>query len=166
MIEIVEASEPERMPVVRELFLEYAKWLGFDLCFQGFQEELETLPGKYAPPEGRILLALDSPDPLKGQAHAAVLEPAGVVALRPLGEGVCEMKRFWVRPPYRGKGLGRELGTRIVEAARQIGYSEMVLDTLPQMEAARKVYLSLGFEVCEPYYHNPRDEVVYMRKAL
>lgn len=177
MIEIVDGSLPEHLPVVRELFLEYSEWLDFDFCSQGFDEELAALPGLYAPPSGRILLALDG-----GMA-------AGVVALRPLpvrhdtpcsaplvgqtqhgltipSEGVCEMKRMWVRPEYRGTGLGRRLALEIVEAGRQSGYETMVLDTLEKLVAARTLYASIGFEEIGPYYENPIDGVRYMKLGL
>lgn len=175
MIEIVDGARQDRLDVVRSLFLEYAESLGFDLCFQGFEEELATLPGLYAPPRGCILLALSDG------------EPAGVVAMRPLiqksgpcdapggttehgaqvlEDGVCEMKRLWVRPGYRGRALGRLLAEAVVEEGRRAGYSAMVLDTLERMEAARALYASLGFEAMDAYYENPLEGVHYMRKAL
>ncbi|MBI5705616.1 MAG: GNAT family N-acetyltransferase [Armatimonadetes bacterium] len=175
MLQIVDGSSPAWIEEVRTLFLEYAESLGFDLCFQGFEEELATLPGLYAPPCGCILLAL-----CDGGA-------AGVVAMRPLirksgpcdapfgatehgaqvvGDGVCEMKRLWVRPAFRGRSLGRKLAEAVVEAGRRAGYNAMVLDTLERMEAARALYASLGFEAMDAYYENPLEGVHYMRKEF
>lgn len=139
---------------VCKLFREYEAELGVDLCFQGFEEELSSLPGKYAEPRGAILLALDGE------------EPAGVVALRPFGETECEMKRLYVRPKYRGYGAGRRLAEAIVEAARAKGYGSMVLDTLERLQPAIRLYESLGFRRCEPYYSNPEPDVVFMRLEL
>jgi putative acetyltransferase len=159
VIEIVNGSALERIPTIRELFLEYAAWLGIDLCFQGFDEELAMLPGKYAPPLGRILLALDS-------TFYPAVEAAGVVALKDLGKGRCEMKRLWVREPYRGSGLGRTLVQQLLDEAKTVGYKEMVLDTLKQMEAARALYAKIGFTECRSYYKNPHPEAIYMKKKL
>lgn len=139
---------------VRSLFREYEAELGVDLCFQGFEDELKTLPGKYAEPEGRLLLAFHGD------------EPIGVVALRPLGEAECEMKRLFVRPAYRGSGAGRELTGAILDAAREKGYKAMVLDTLQRLQPAIALYESLGFRRCEPYYSNPEPDVVFMRLEL
>jgi len=143
------------LDAARALFREYTAALDFDLDFQDIEEELAALPGPYARPEGIILLAeVDD-------------EPAGVVALKPLdAPGVCEMKRLYVRPQYRGRGLGRTLGTAIIEAARRLGYETMRLDTVASMTPARELYRSLGFEERPPYYHNPLDDVVYMERAL
>lgn len=141
------------MPVVRDLFLEYAASLGFSLCFQGFDDELASLPGKYAPPKGLILLAESSSGPL------------GCVGLRPLhAPGTCEMKRLYVRPAARRFGLGRHLALAIVDAGATLGYAAMRLDTLPQMTAAIALYQSLGFEAIAPYYDNPIDGALYLEK--
>jgi ribosomal protein S18 acetylase RimI-like enzyme len=143
------------LDAARALFREYTAALDFDLDFQDIEEELAALPGPYARPEGIILLA---------EVDDA---PAGVVALKPLDTpGVCEMKRLYVRPQYRGRGLGRALGTAILEAARRLGYETMRLDTVASMTPARELYRSLGFEERPPYYHNPLDDVVYMERAL
>lgn len=127
---------------VRGLFLEYAQSLDFSLCFQGFDRELAALPGDYAPPRGCLLLAKAGND------------PAGCVGIRPLDAMRCEMKRLYVRPAFRGTGLGRVLAEAAVAAARKSGYREVLLDTLPQMRAARALYASLGFAPCKPYYDN------------
>ena len=143
------------LDAARALFREYTAALDFDLDFQDIEEELAALPGPYARPEGIILLAeVDD-------------EPVGVVALKPLdAPGVCEMKRLYVRPRFRGRGLGRALGTAILEAARRLGYETMRLDTVASMTPARELYRSLGFEERPPYYHNPLDDVVYMERSL
>jgi ribosomal protein S18 acetylase RimI-like enzyme len=136
---------------VRSLFLEYADGLGVDLCFQGFQQELDALPGAYAPPRGRLLIARSS------------VEAAGCVALRPFdAPGTCEMKRLYVRPAYRGTGLGRRLAERVVAEARACGYARMLLDTLPSMERARALYRSLGFTETAPHAPSPLPGVLYM----
>ena len=151
---LVQAQTASDIEIVRVLFREYQRFLGVDLCFQGFEEELATLPGRYAPPGGRLLLALDG-------AHAA-----GCVALRPLDEGICEMKRLFVRPAYRGRGLGRDLAVQIVNEASALGYATMRLDTLEGLDSAMRIYESLGFRRCAPYYANPLPGVVYWERTL
>jgi putative acetyltransferase len=151
---IIEAHSTEHLAVVRELFTEYADSLETDLCFQNFDEELASLPGKYAPPEGRLLLATEN-----GVA-------IGCVALRKLEDGACEMKRLFVRPAFRGKGLGRSLACAVIAAARDCGYIRMRLDTLSSMHEAAGLYESLGFQRIKPYCHNPTTCAVFMELQL
>ena len=149
------AESPEQIASVRELFLEYAQSLGFSLCFQSFDQELAGLPGDYAPPEGRLLLATyDS-------------QPAGCVALHKLDSRSCEMKRLYVRPQFRGKGLGKALTERIINEARLIGYKQLRLDTVePVMRTAVAMYRTLGFREIAPYRPNPIDGALYMELQL
>ena len=151
---IVAAHGPDHLPVARALFTEYASSLGVDLGFQDFDRELAELPGAYEPPAGRLLVALEGD------------EAAGCVALRPFEPGVCEMKRLFVRPAYRGTGLGRLLAERIVAEAREAGYERMRLDTLPTMAAARGLYRALGFEEIEAYRSNPVHGTTYFELRL
>ena len=152
---IVQAHTPRDLEAARILFREYERFLGVDLCFQGFEQELATLPGRYAPPSGRLLLAR------VGE------RAAGVVALRSLvEEGACEMKRLFVRPAYRGQGLGRRLATRIVDEAAALGYAVIRLDTLDTLEGALRLYLELGFQRRAPYYAHPLPGVVYWERDL
>ncbi|CAN5383120.1 GNAT family N-acetyltransferase [soil metagenome] len=138
------------------LFREYACSLDVDLAYQDFVGELASLPGKYAPPSGELLLARD--------VHG---EPLGCVALRPIApEGYCEMKRLYIPPAGRGLGLGRALVEAIIEAARRIGYREIRLDTLPSMTEARALYRKLGFVAIEPYYSTPVSGTAFLAKAL
>jgi ribosomal protein S18 acetylase RimI-like enzyme len=153
-MQLIAGHTAEHLPVVRELFLEYAHATGLNFCFQNFDQELAELPGKYAPPSGRLLLATGD-----GQT-------AGCVALRKLEEGICEMKRLYVRPAFRGQRTGRQLAEAIITAAREIGYGRMRLDTLASMNAAIALYESLGFQRTPAYYHNPIADVVYLELAL
>ena len=152
---IKEAAGPEQLASVRELFREYQQGLGISLCFQDFEAELATLPGRYAPPGGTILLVS-----LGGQ-------DAGCVALRPLdAPGVCEMKRLYVRQGHQGTGLGRALAEAAIGQARRRGYAAMRLDTLPAMGRAIALYESLGFRDIEPYCANPHPGVRYLQLDL
>jgi ribosomal protein S18 acetylase RimI-like enzyme len=150
---IRQAASMRDLAAARDLFREYQEWLAVDLCFQGFAAELASLPGAYAPPRGRLLLAerIDAPG-----------EVAGCVALRPLDERRCEMKRLFVRPEHQGAGIGRRLVDRLIAEATAIGYRSMVLDTLPKMASAQRLYASLGFRDIDAYYHNPTPGVRYL----
>jgi ribosomal protein S18 acetylase RimI-like enzyme len=152
---IVQVDSPAQIGAVRELFLEYAKSLGFSLCFQSFDAELAGLPGDYAPPEGRLLLAQHD-----GQI-------AGCVALHKLEPGIGEMKRLYLRPQFRGKGLGRVLADHIIAEARQIGYERIRLDTVePVMKDAVAMYRRIGFQEIAPYRNNPIAGALYMELHL
>lgn len=154
MIQLVRAETRAHLAAVRILFEEYAASLGFDLCFQNFDEELADLPGDYAPPAGRLLLACD------GEAAA------GCVALRAFGPEICEMKRLYVKPAFRGRGIGRALAEAAVEAAREIGYRRMCLDTIASMTEARTLYSSLGFRETGAYRYNPLEGADFMELIL
>jgi len=155
MVTISPAENPGSIDLARALFLEYAGSLGFDLCFQDFERELSSLPGDYAPPQGRLLLAFKDE------------EPIGCAALRPFDPlEVCEIKRLYVRPSARGLGAGRALARSIIEEARVIGYRRMRLDAIRSMTAAVRLYGSLGFREIEPYRLNPIPQAVYMELAL
>lgn len=151
----IQASSPDDINQVRELFREYEAWLNLDLCFQNFEKELAELPGAYAPPTGRLLLAFED-DAL-----------AGCVALRRLADNICEMKRLFLRPQFHGRGLGRELAEGIIEEARVLGYQQMRLDTLSeQMGSAIALYRALGFREIAPYYKNPVPGALFMELKL
>ena len=154
MIQIVSAQSDEHYQAARDLFRQYADSLDFDLEFQGFDRELATLPGGYVPPKGCLLLASDS-----GRF-------AGCVALRPLDETICEMKRLFVKPKYRGLGMGRMLACAVIDRAREIGYTKMRLDTVSTMKEARTLYYSLQFKNIEAYRYNPHNEPSYMELEL
>lgn len=140
---------------VRKIFREYESWLGLDLCFQGFEDELKNLPGKYSAPEGRLYLA---------RVDDAI---AGCIALRPLESNACEMKRLFVREEFRGLRIGRLLIEQVIDDARGIGYSSMRLDTFPpKMGKAVQLYESYGFREIEPYYNNPNEGVLFMELRL
>lgn len=148
------ARWPEDLPIVRALFVEYARGLGVDLGFQDFDAELDALPGKYAPPAGRVLLAWRDDEAL------------GCVALRPVRDSVCEMKRLYVRAPARGMRLGRRLAERICDEARDAGYGRICLDTLSTMREARRLYEALGFEPVAPYVFNPLPGAMFLGRRL
>ena len=152
---LVEAQSAVEINVARELFVEYASTLGVDLGFQSFEAELAGLPGEYAPPAGCLLLAFDE--------RGAV---AGCVALRRFEKDACEMKRLYVRPGFRGRGLGRELAAELIARARLFGYGRMLLDTLPSMREAAPLYISLGFREIEPYRFNPVEGTLFFELIL
>jgi ribosomal protein S18 acetylase RimI-like enzyme len=157
-IHAIGPADTSGLQAVREIFLEYAQGLGIPLDFQDFDQELADLPGDYAPPRGALFLA---------RAGGVV---AGCCALRPLDTSdypdAAEIKRLYVRPPFRGSGLGRSLAEAVLDAARQAGYACVVLDTLSDMEAARALYEDLGFTEIPPYYHNPIAGAHYLKADL
>ncbi len=146
----------DQIAAAATLFREYADWLGIDLSFQGFEPELASLPGKYAPPTGELMLAC-----------APAGDALGCVAVRPLeGPAICEMKRLYVRPAARGLGMGAALVGAIIKSAEELGYAEMRLDTLPTMPEALALYERFGFVRIPAYYHNPVPGTVYLGKRL
>ena len=154
-IDLIQAALPEHIEQTRSLFLEYGRSLGFSLCFQSFDDELKNLPGAYGPPSGRLLLA-------RYRDHAA-----GCVALRKLEAGICEMKRLYVRPGDRGRGLGRMLVERVIAEARAIGYERMRLDTIASaMEDAIALYRRMGFKEIAPYSAIPIESALWMELLL
>lgn len=154
-VAIAEAASPAEMEAARRLFQNYRSWLAVDLCYQNFDEELRTLPGAYARPTGRLLLAR-----VGG-------EIAGCVALRPLAPGIAEIKRLWVEPGFAGHGLGRALVDRVIAEARSIGYRAMRLDTLPdRMQVANRLYRASGFHEIPPYAPSPLAGIVMMELTL
>lgn len=157
-VEILTPQQAAALDAVREIFREYAASLAVDLAFQDFEQELATLPGDYAMPRGALLLAL---------VDGAV---AGCCALRPLDTtdypNACEMKRLYVRPAFRGLGLGRQLAEAVMDAARVNAYDHVLLDTLDEMEAARTLYEDLGFREIAPYYHNPIPGAHYLKASV
>ena len=169
---IAQVVTSEQMATARELFREYAASLGVDLSFQGFDEEVANLPGDYAPPRGRLLLATGIPAPIPGVSGAAGTAgdtrqmAAGCIALRPLADDTCEMKRLYVRPAFRGAALGRRLAEALIAEARAIGYARMRLDTLPSMAAARRLYAALGFRQIPPYRWNPIAGTTFLEMDL
>src|SRR5579864_2359662 len=156
MLAIFQADTAEHMAAARELMLEYASSLGISLCFQNFDEELRTLPGQYAPPQGRLLLA-------ESNGHAA-----GMIALRPVEDNyICEMKRLYVRPAFRGRSLGKTLVDELILEARKIGYRRMRLDTIQgKMDRAIELYRQLGFREIPAYYPSPVRETLFLELEL
>ncbi|WP_309139170.1 GNAT family N-acetyltransferase [Brevibacillus sp. RS1.1] len=154
LLRLIHATEDDEYEQARELFLEYVDSLGVDLSFQNIAIELQNIPGEYAPPDGCILLALDNE------------QPAGCVALRKIDEQVCEMKRLYVKPEWKGRGVGKKLALAIIDEAKFRGYSFIRLDTLPTMEQAIQLYRSLEFYPIEPYRFNPIEGTLYMEKQL
>jgi putative acetyltransferase len=154
-MQLIQAQNSAEIHQARELFKEYETELGISLCFQNFEQELSALPGDYATPDGRLMLAFDHGD------------LAGCIALRKIGAGICEMKRLFVRDQFRGKGLGRSLIEAIISEATQIGYERMRLDTLPpKMNDAIALYRSYGFKEIDPYYNNPVPGAIFMQLDL
>jgi len=151
---LADADSPAALDLVRTLFREYQAAVGVDLCFQDFEEELRSLPGAYARPHGRLLLAYEGG------------EPAGCGALRRIGPGIAELKRMWVRPPFRGRGIARLVAGALLSGARAERYRTARLDTLESMREARALYRSLGFREIPAYYENSIPGVVYMELAL
>ena len=154
MTRIIYAKTKDHYQLARELFIQYADSLGFDLEFQGFGRELAKFPGDYASPGGCILLA---------EVGGGF---AGCVALRPLQDKICEMKRLYVIPEYQGRGIGRTLARAVIGEARKKGYQKMRLDTIESMVAAQSLYFSLGFKTIEAYCHNPLDDPSFMELEL
>ena len=155
MVRIVQATTTGEIETARLLFREYETWLGMSLCFQGFEEELANLPGYFSPPDGRLFIAyIDD-------------ELAGCIALRKLEDGICEMKRLFLRKGARGHGLGNKLIEKLIDEAREIGYNRMRLDTYPpKMGKAVKLYESHGFRPIPKYYDNPHEGVLFMELQL
>ena len=154
MLKIFPVETDKDLEIVKRLFIEYADSLGFDLSFQNFEEELRNIPGEYAAPEGCLLLA-------KYQNKVA-----GCVALRKLSNGICEGKRLYVRPQFRGLKIGRKLVEAIIAEARRIGHSSMRGDTVPSMQIAQALYASLGFKEIEPYCRNPVEGAKFIELKL
>lgn len=157
-IQLVVADTPALVDAAREIFREYARSLPIDLCFQNFEAELAELPGEYVAPQGQLLLAL---------VDGSVAACGAMRSLRDVDyANACEMKRLYVRPPFRRFGLGRMLAQSLLDEARRAGYSAMLLDTLDDMEAARGLYATLGFEEIPPYYFNPIAGAHYLKAQL
>lgn len=154
MVALIQAHGDEHIEEVRTLFREYSASLKVDLCFQNFEHELATLPGRYAPPSGRLLMAIDG------------TSAAGCVALQPIDKEICEMKRLYVRPEFRGRDVGSTLASAILTEARAIGYDRMRLDTLPRMKEAVTLYQALGFYPIPAYRFNPIPGALFMEIDL
>lgn len=154
MLKIIPAQTEEDYDIAKKLFIEYANSLGFDLSFQDFEEELANLPGEYLSPTGCLLIAVYKE------------QPVGCVALRKLSDGICEMKRLYVKEQFRRLGIGRALVEAVIDKARKIGYNYMRLDTVPLMEVARALYISVGFKKTDAYRYNPIEDAVFMELKL
>lgn len=153
-LNFTEVNSDVLLDETRRIFREYQESIDTDLCFQKFEEELASLPGKYAPPKGRLYLCF------MGE------QLVGCVALRPINDSDCEMKRLYVKPEFRGRGLGRVLAEKIITESKKIGYKEIFLDTLTSMKSAINLYKSLGFKKSEPYCFNPENDAVFMSLIL
>ena len=154
MPEIVQAINSHDLEITKTLFLEYQQELDIDLCFQGFEQELNTLPGEYAQPNGRLFLIKEK------------TEAAGCVAFKPVGGNCCEMKRLYVRRQFRGQNFGRLLVTKLIDEARQAGYLTMRLDTLSSLDTAISLYQELGFVASEPTYQQNEVDLTFMTLYL
>jgi ribosomal protein S18 acetylase RimI-like enzyme len=154
MLEIFPAKTDEDFEIAKKLLVEYGNSLSFHLSFQDFEEELANLPGDYVRPAGCLLLAVYKE------------QPVGCVGLRKLNDGVCEMKRLYVKPQFRGLGIGRALAEAVIVEARKIGYNYMRLDTVPSMEVASALYVSVGFKKSSAYRYNPIENAVFMELKL
>src|SRR5512136_2536736 len=153
-LRVLNANDTEALGHVRQFFRNYAGWLGVDLSFQKFDEEMASLPGAYAPPAGRLFYAENNG------------RPAGCVGVRPFSEGVCEMKRLYVEPEQRGFGIGRDLALAAIKSAKQLGYRKILLDTLPAMRIAVKLYRELGFHDAPAYYPTPVEGTMFLALDL
>lgn len=154
MVEIVRAHTDDQILKAKRLFQEYAESLGFDLGFQGFDKEMDSFPAQYSPPAGALFLA-------RSETH-----PIGCVGVRFLEEGICEMKRLYVRPAFRGSNAGRELSEAAIQTGKTLGYERMRLDTISSMAIANRLYKQLGFIEIEPYRHNPLEGAIYLELNL
>lgn len=153
--EIIEAKSGNEISAVRDLFIEYAEWLDVSLCFQNFDEELATLPGRYAPPEGRLYLVKSNG------------KYTGCAGLRKIDDGICEMKRLYLKPEMRGSGIGKKLVQLLIDEARDIGYKSMRLDTIKEkMPNAVDIYEKFGFKKIDKYYDNPNPHTLFMELVL
>jgi GNAT superfamily N-acetyltransferase len=162
-LQLIETPHHPQLPAVRELLREYQSWLGVDLCFQDFEQEMAELPGAYAPPEGRLYLAWLGSELASEPAGKRL---AGCVALRRHDAQSAEMKRLYLRRAFQGQGFGKLLAQRVMADARQIGYLRLLLDTLPMMQSAQAMYAKLGFEETAAYVYNPVEGVKYMALDL
>ncbi|MFX0061206.1 MAG: GNAT family N-acetyltransferase [Candidatus Hermodarchaeota archaeon] len=154
MVRLVEVVTEEQLDQVRRLFKEYTESLGFDLDFQDYEKEFAELPGEYSQPDGQLIVAM--------QGERIV----GCVALRKFSDKICEMKRLYVQPEFRGRGIGKQLAKAIITEARKIGYTSMQLDTVPWMKEAITLYKSLGFKEIPPYRYNPIEGALYLELIL